>query len=73
MVNFVHGNDSHEQLKKEESEDRLNPRAPHNYRTISLRLNRWEAERLNAAAEEADRTRTDFVRWAMHQKMMELL
>ena len=73
MENHVSINGIDGPVLKGVSSGQPDPHAPYIYKTICLRLNQWESERLDAAAEEADRTRTDFVRWAMHRKMLELL
>ena len=52
---------------------RMNPNAVHNYKTLSLRLNAWEYERLATATTETGRTKLCFVRWAIRKQAEEVL
>jgi len=48
------------ELRKE-----LNPKAPRNYKSITLKLNQYEYERLAKAAMREDRGTLDFIRQAI--------
>lgn len=65
--------DKRESKEEPPSKQRMNPDATHNYKTLSLRLNEWEYERLTSAAAETGRTKLCFVRWAIRKQAEQVL
>ena len=54
-------------------ESPMNRGLKHDFKTLSLRLNKWEDVQLTAAAEETGRTKSCFIRWAIREQAKKVL
>ena len=50
----------------------LDPNAPRQYKTISVPFNEYEFKQLEQAIQKTNRTKLNFIRWAMLEKSKEV-